>query len=88
MPYPLGQAGRRATKVLEEIIKANADHIEAGVQLAELLDPKKKPEWVIAIVEPLLRLKHTYDLYHLLGTPTTRKKTSTRPAKTLKRRSS
>ena len=67
MPYPLGQAGRRATKVVEEIIKANADHVEAGVQLAELLDPKKKPEWVIAIVEPLLRLKHTYDLYHLLG---------------------
>ena len=56
-----------ATKVLEEIIKANADHVEAGVQLAELLDPKKKPERVIAIVEPLLRLKHTYDLYHLLG---------------------
>lgn len=56
-----------ATAVLEEIIKANADHVEAGVQLAELLDPKKKPERVIAIVEPLLRLKHTYDLYHLLG---------------------
>jgi tetratricopeptide (TPR) repeat protein/YHS domain-containing protein len=56
-----------ATEVLEEIIKANADHVEAGVQLAELLDPKKKPERVIAIVEPLLRLKHTYDLYHLLA---------------------
>ena len=56
-----------ATAVLEEIIKANADHVEAGVQLAELLDPTKKPERVIAIVEPLLRLKHTYDLYHLLA---------------------
>lgn len=56
-----------ATAVLEEVIKANADHVEAGIQLAELLDPKKKPERVIAIVEPLLRLKHTYDLYHLLG---------------------
>lgn len=56
-----------ATAVLEEVIKDNADHVEAGIQLAELLDPKKKPERVIAIVEPLLRLKHTYDLYHLLG---------------------
>lgn len=56
-----------ATTVLEEVIKANSDHVEAGVLLAELLDPTKKPDRVIAILEPLLRLKHSYDLYHLLG---------------------
>jgi len=56
-----------ATVVLEEVIKADADHVEAGVLLAELLDARKKPQRVIAILEPLLKLKHTYELYHLLG---------------------
>jgi tetratricopeptide (TPR) repeat protein len=56
-----------ATVVLEQVIKADADHVEAGVLLAELLDARKKPQRVIAILEPLLKLKHTYELYHLLG---------------------
>jgi len=56
-----------ATVVLEEVIKADADHVEAGVLLAELLDARKKPQRVIALLEPLLKLKHTYELYHLLG---------------------
>ena len=57
----------KATAVLEEILKANPDHVEAGVELAELLSPQKQPDRVIAVLEPLLKYKHDYPLYHLLG---------------------
>ena len=57
----------QAAEVLEDILQNNADHVEAGLELAELLTPQKEPERVIAILEPLLKLKHTYSLYHLLA---------------------
>jgi tetratricopeptide (TPR) repeat protein len=63
------QAGSadKAASVLEEILKTNADHVEAGIELAELLSPQKQPDRVIAVLEPLLKYKHDYPLYHLLG---------------------
>ena len=57
----------KATAMLENLLKSNADHVEAGLELAELLTPQKKPDRVIAILKPLLKLKHVYPLYHLLG---------------------
>ena len=57
----------KATAVLEEILKANPDHVEAGIELAELLSPQKQPDRVIAVLEPLLKYKHDYPLYHLLA---------------------
>jgi tetratricopeptide (TPR) repeat protein len=60
-------AADKATAVLEEILKTNADHVEAGIELAELLSPQKQPDRVIAVLEPLLKYKHDYPLYHLLG---------------------
>lgn len=57
----------QATKVLEELIKSNPEHIEAGLELAELLSPTKEPDRVIGLLEPLLKLKHTYALFHMLG---------------------
>ncbi|MFT7641066.1 MAG: tetratricopeptide (TPR) repeat protein [Pirellulaceae bacterium] len=56
-----------AIKLFEEILKGNPDHIEAGVELAQLLTPQKEPERIIAMLEPLLKLKHSYALYHLLA---------------------
>jgi tetratricopeptide (TPR) repeat protein len=60
------QADKAAT-TLEEILKTNADHVEAGIELAELLSPQKQPDRVIAVLEPLLKYKHDYPLYHLLA---------------------
>ena len=40
-----------ATKVFEDIIKTNPEHVEAGIELAELLSPQKEPNRVIAILE-------------------------------------
>lgn len=57
----------RAIEVLEDILQGNSDHVEAGLELAELLTPQKEPERVIAILQPLLKLKHSYSLYHLLA---------------------
>jgi tetratricopeptide (TPR) repeat protein len=53
--------------VFEEILKSNPDHVEAGIELAELLSPAKEPDRVIAVLEPLLKYKHDYPLYHLLA---------------------
>jgi len=57
----------KAIRTLEEILKANADHVEAGVELSELLSPQKQPDRVIAVLEPLLKFRHDYPLFHLLA---------------------
>ncbi|MCH7729378.1 MAG: tetratricopeptide repeat protein, partial [Planctomycetes bacterium] len=57
----------KAIGVLEQILKANQDHVEAGIELADLLSPQKQPDRVIAVLEPLLKFKHDYPLYHLLA---------------------
>jgi tetratricopeptide (TPR) repeat protein len=65
--HRLAGATDKATAVLEEILKSSPDHVEAGIELAELLSPQKQPDRVIAVLEPLLKYKHDYPLYHLLG---------------------
>lgn len=61
-----GQA-EKASAVLEELLKASPEHVEAGIELATLLSPRKQPDRVIATLEPLLKFKHDYPLYHLLA---------------------
>lgn len=56
-----------AAKLLTEILQTNPDHVEAGLDLAELLSPQKQPDRVIAVLEPLLKYKHDYPLYHYLA---------------------
>jgi tetratricopeptide (TPR) repeat protein len=56
-----------ATKVFEDIVKTNPEHVEAAIELADLLTAQKEPDRVIAILEPMLKLKHNYPLYHLLA---------------------
>lgn len=65
--YRYGQQPEKALKSLEGILKVDADHVEAAVQLAELVSPQKNPNRVIAVLEPLLKFKHDYPLYHLLA---------------------
>jgi len=65
--HRLAGAADKATALLEEILKTNPDHVEAGIELAELLSPQKQPDRVIKVLEPLLKYKHDYPLYHLLG---------------------
>jgi tetratricopeptide (TPR) repeat protein len=65
--YRYANKREKAEKLLGEILKENPEHVEAGVALAELLDPIKKPDQVIKTLEPLLKFKHDYPLYHLLA---------------------
>src|SRR5262245_3137385 len=65
--YRLADQNEKAAKVFEEILKANPEHVEAGVELAELLSPQKQPDKVITVLSPLLKFKHDYPVYHLLA---------------------
>lgn len=57
----------KAIELLEDLMKTSPDHVEAGIELATLLKPNKHPDRVIAILQPLLKFKHDYPLYHLLA---------------------
>ena len=57
----------KAILLLEEILKANSEHVEAGIELSELLSPQKQPDRVLAVLQPLLKFKHDYPVYHLLA---------------------
>ncbi|HUT59853.1 MAG TPA: tetratricopeptide repeat protein [Phycisphaerae bacterium] len=62
------RAGKRDTAVdlLKAILKANPEHVEAGIELAEMYSPKEADR-VIEILKPLLKFKHDYPLYHMLA---------------------
>ncbi len=62
----LGEADQAAA-LLGEVFQANPEHVEAGLEWAELLSPEKQPDKVIEILEPLLKFKHDYPVYHLLA---------------------
>ena len=56
-----------AAAVLEGILKTSPDHVEAGVELAAILSADKQWKRVTATLEPLLKFKHDYPLYHMLA---------------------
>lgn len=57
----------QAIAMLEDVLRANPRHVEAGVELAELLSPSRQPDRVIGVLSPLLTYRHDYPLYHLLA---------------------
>jgi tetratricopeptide (TPR) repeat protein len=57
----------QAGELLRDILKLNPEHVEAGVESAELLAADKKYDEVIKLLEPLLKFSHDYPLYHLLA---------------------
>ncbi len=65
--YRYSEKSEQAVALLEEILKSNAEHVEAGIELSELLSPQKQPDRVIAVLQPLLKFKHDYPVYHLLA---------------------
>ncbi len=65
--YRYAGQDKDAAGILEAILKGNPEHVEAGVELAEMLSPAKEPDRVIGILAPLLKFKHDYPLYHMLA---------------------
>jgi tetratricopeptide (TPR) repeat protein len=65
--YRYAHQEKEASAALEAILKENPEHVEAGVELAEMLSPAKEPNRVIGILAPLLKFKHDYPLYHMLA---------------------
>ncbi len=65
--YRFAKENDKAVALLEEILKASPEHVEAGVELSDLLSPQKQPDRVIAVLTPLLKFKHDYSLFHLLA---------------------
>lgn len=59
---------QQAAALLEGILKENPEHVEAGVELADILAAQKDWDRVIKTLEPMLKFKHDYPLYHLLAT--------------------
>jgi tetratricopeptide (TPR) repeat protein len=58
---------QQAADLLEGILKDNPEHVEAGVELGQILSAQKQWKRVIEVLEPLLRFKHDYPLYHMLA---------------------
>jgi tetratricopeptide (TPR) repeat protein len=58
---------KEAAALLEQILKDSPEHVEAGVELAEMLSARKDYDRVIKTLEPLLKFKHDYPLYHMLA---------------------
>ena len=57
----------QAAEQLEAILKASADHVEAGQALAEIYIKTKRYEDVVRVLEPLLKYRHDYPTYHMLA---------------------
>ncbi len=65
--YRFAGQDEQALGVLENILQSNPEHVEAGIDLAELITPTDQPDRVIDVLEPLLKFNHDYPIYHLLA---------------------
>ncbi len=65
----LRYAGRHdeAVSQLEKVLKRSPDHVEAAQVLCELYSQVKRFADVIAVLEPLLKYRHDYPMYHMLA---------------------
>jgi tetratricopeptide (TPR) repeat protein len=59
--------GKAAEALLADIIKANPDHVEAGQLLGEIYAAREDWKKVVELMEPLLKYRHDYQIYHLLA---------------------
>jgi tetratricopeptide (TPR) repeat protein len=62
-------AGREkdAEALLEGILKATPDHVEAGQLLGDIYARQENWKRVVETIEPLLKYRHDYPTYHLLA---------------------
>jgi tetratricopeptide (TPR) repeat protein len=57
----------QAASILEQILQAAPDHVEAGQTLAEIYTQANRWEEVVRVLEPLLKYRHDYPTYHMLA---------------------
>ena len=65
--YYYAENVQEAQKLLSDILKETADHVEAGQLLGEIYAKQKKWQQVVDVLEPLLEFRHDYPTYHLLA---------------------
>ena len=58
---------QKAETLLADILNTAPDHVEAGQLLAEIYTKQKKSKDVVDVLEPLLKYRHDYPIYHLLA---------------------
>jgi tetratricopeptide (TPR) repeat protein len=58
---------KQAATILEEVLKITPDHVEAGQMLGDLYSKQENWKGVVDAMEPLLKYRHDYAIYHLLG---------------------
>ena len=56
-----------AEPLLRQILEVSPDHVEAGRSLAEIHAGKEEWQAVLDVLEPLLKYRHDYPIYHLLA---------------------
>ena len=83
--YRYAGRDKQAAAVLEDVLKANPDHVEAGQFLAELYAQQEDWKRVVEVLEPLLKYRHDYPTYHLLAEAKYNLTTSPPPAATSRR---
>jgi len=58
---------KKAETILEEILQAAPDHVEAGQALGEIYTAANRWDDVVRVLEPLLKYRHDYPTYHMLA---------------------
>lgn len=57
-------------KILKKILEASSDHVEAGQLLSEIHHAEQRWQEIVDVLEPLLKFRHDYPTYHMLGEAT------------------
>jgi tetratricopeptide (TPR) repeat protein len=57
-------------KLLKQILEESPDHVEAGQLLAEIHHAHQRWQEIVDVLEPLLKYRHDYPTYHMLGEAT------------------
>ncbi len=65
--YQYANRPAEAEAALKAILTTTADHVEAGQMLAQIYTARQSWKDVLAVLEPLLKYRHDYTTYHLLG---------------------
>jgi tetratricopeptide (TPR) repeat protein len=61
------QDDERAAEILQGILDDQPEHVNAGVELAEIFTADQEYEKVLKVLSPLLQYRHEYLIYHLLA---------------------
>jgi tetratricopeptide (TPR) repeat protein len=65
--YRYAGKDKEAESLLEGILKATPDHVEAGQLLGDIYAKQENWKQLVAVIEPLLKYRHDYPTYHLLA---------------------